>query len=372
MFDSGLALTPEIVKVSFGLEPAYQGLHCLFILNEAEQLSVVSEWVVRAVAAMSPERRRTHAIVMNASGGLGFGPASPADSPDFLAYLDKVAAQDPVALRDQGIDKLIHYLRETVLLESGERLPTREELLADLELCLAWWRRLEEHEHMDESTIVQVHALLNDPAELAALIVSHMRIMWYEVLASEWQRSLPILQEALAAHRKVDYSGLTALEAIKAVTGRDLSGKWDRKLDSIEHLVFIPTTYLGPYVSLFCDGTTGRVMFGARLPKGAPASGSALSYAELLTRLNALADETRLRMLGLLGQEGELCAQDIMTRLGLTQSSTSRHLRHLVAAGYLTERRQDVEKCYSLNPERLEDTARALVSSLVKKTLAHA
>jgi len=90
------------------------------------------------------------------------------------------------------------------------------------------------------------------------------------------------------------------------------------------------------------------------------AASSALSRSELLVRINGLADDTRLRILQLLVQEGELCAQDIITRLGVSQSSMSRHLSQLRATGYLTERRREVSKCYSLNTERIDDTLRAL------------
>ena len=49
-----------------------------------------------------------------------------------------------------------------------------------------------------------------------------------------------------------------------------------------------------------------------------------------------------------------------MVQLDLNQSAASRHLRQLSAAGYITERRRDVAKCYSLNRERINDTFRAL------------
>jgi ArsR family transcriptional regulator len=53
----------------------------------------------------------------------------------------------------------------------------------------------------------------------------------------------------------------------------------------------------------------------------------------------ALGDETRLRMLGLLVREGELCVCDFVEVLDITQSKASRHLRHLVNAGLLDDRR---------------------------------
>ena len=56
----------------------------------------------------------------------------------------------------------------------------------------------------------------------------------------------------------------------------------------------------------------------------------------------ALSAETRLSMLGLLLREGELCVCDFVEVLGVTQSKASRHLRYLVNAGLLQDRREAV------------------------------
>lgn len=62
----------------------------------------------------------------------------------------------------------------------------------------------------------------------------------------------------------------------------------------------------------------------------------------LASVFKALSDETRLAMLGLLLQEGELCVCDFVEVLGITQSKASRHLRYLVNAGLLDDRRAGV------------------------------
>ena len=56
----------------------------------------------------------------------------------------------------------------------------------------------------------------------------------------------------------------------------------------------------------------------------------------------ALSDETRLKMLGLLLERGELCVCDFVEVLQITQSKASRHLRHLVNAGLLDDRREAI------------------------------
>ncbi len=63
---------------------------------------------------------------------------------------------------------------------------------------------------------------------------------------------------------------------------------------------------------------------------------------ELALVFKALSDETRLQMLGLLLREGELCVCDFVEVLSVTQSKASRHLRYLVHAGLLQDRRAGI------------------------------
>lgn len=53
----------------------------------------------------------------------------------------------------------------------------------------------------------------------------------------------------------------------------------------------------------------------------------------------ALSDETRLRILFLLLELGELCVCDVETALSITQSKASRHLGLLKQAGLVDDRR---------------------------------
>lgn len=65
----------------------------------------------------------------------------------------------------------------------------------------------------------------------------------------------------------------------------------------------------------------------------------------------ALADESRLQMLWLLLQHGELCVCDLVEALGITQSKASRHLATLRHAGLVTDRREGTWSYYSLRPQ---------------------
>jgi ArsR family transcriptional regulator len=105
-------------------------------------------------------------------------------------------------------------------------------------------------------------------------------------------------------------------------------------------------------------------VFGARLPEGVTFSAPDLSRTELLVRLNALADNNRLRILKRISERGEQSSQEIIAHLQLSQPTVSRHLRQLTATGYLLERRCN-GKCYRLNPKRIQATLNALSTFLL-------
>lgn len=79
------------------------------------------------------------------------------------------------------------------------------------------------------------------------------------------------------------------------------------------------------------------------MPGGRPAiveaEPVALADSELLARLfRALGDATRLRVLELLLEEGELHQMELVRRLGATQNRVSEHMSCLVWCGFVQSR----------------------------------
>jgi ArsR family transcriptional regulator len=70
--------------------------------------------------------------------------------------------------------------------------------------------------------------------------------------------------------------------------------------------------------------------------------------ADTLFRL--LADATRLRVVMLLLQAGELCVCELTHALGVSQPKISRHLAHLREGGLLLPRRNGLWMYYRINP----------------------
>jgi len=85
---------------------------------------------------------------------------------------------------------------------------------------------------------------------------------------------------------------------------------------------------------------------------------------DLATRLKALADPARLRLLSLiLAAEGqEACTCDLTEPLGLSQPTISHHLKKLAEAGLITGDRRGVWTYYRVVPEALSSLAQILLS----------
>ncbi len=83
----------------------------------------------------------------------------------------------------------------------------------------------------------------------------------------------------------------------------------------------------------------------------------------------SLSEESRLRILLLLQEQGELCICDLMAALDLPQSTVSRHVAYLKNAGWLKDRRGGIWMYYSLL-DQLDNRHRSLLT-LVDDACSH-
>lgn len=70
-----------------------------------------------------------------------------------------------------------------------------------------------------------------------------------------------------------------------------------------------------------------------------------------MTPFTALSDSTRVRIIELLADAGELPAGKIAESFSMTRAGVSRHLRVLEDAGFLVVREQAQRRLYDLNPD---------------------
>jgi DNA-binding transcriptional ArsR family regulator len=345
-------------------------LQSLWLLIDAESKTGLSDWVIRTAAALTPEESKINRLIL-----IGFYyviiPAQNWSS--FPAYLDHLVTRDPIVLRDKMLETYAQILPRP---DNGER----QDMLAtspsvDWEMVLesadTYLDFLHKHfgtDYIDDELEARAYSYIVDPPAMQEMIVSHLQRMWERFLAAEWERIEPMLRDAVTAFQQIDLSGMSRLEAMQLITGQSSEAtKWISRLEKVEHVIFVPTAHIGPYLGAFSNSnrSTLWVFFGARIPKGVQFHAPDLSRAEIVVRLNALADDTRLRILKLISAEGEHSSQDIIQSLDVSQSAASRHLKQLSATGYLIERRCSGAKCYKLNPERIKDTLQAISTFLL-------
>jgi DNA-binding transcriptional ArsR family regulator len=360
--ESDFILGPQRSNISVAVEPVPNALNSLVMLNNVDELSGLGDWVVQTAASLSPERRHINELVFQ---GMFYAVQPDRRWPNFPAYINGLAALPADALRERLLVGSSRPHGETASVKQAAEAAELVAALESTDAYLAFLRRHFPPEAIDVALETETYNLILEPPKMQALIVDHMREMW-RLLAPEWERAKPMLQEAVNAFQNYDFTAQSPFEAAQLICGRDLQPWWEKLFTDSRQVFFVPSAHNGPYLSKAISEQYIWIIFGARLPDGARPGSSALNRSELLVRLGALTDDTRLQILSLLSQNEELCAQDIMNQLELSQSAASRHLRQLTAIGYLTERWRAGEKCYTLNRERVGDTFRALEQFLAR------
>jgi DNA-binding transcriptional ArsR family regulator len=352
---------PEVTTVAIRLDPVQTIINSMVLLVRSEELSGLNTWIYETAAAMTPEQKKEHDLVLI---GFHYTVLPTRLWKDFPSYLNHLENRDPIALRDQMLD----FYLECNFCKDDTQIPdaTRESLMEDVDFFLDYLRAKFGEENVVPEIETKAFELINAPEKMQKRIVSHLSFMWEKFYKAEWDRVKPMLEDAVMAFEEIDLSTMSRDEAAKYVTGREVDQEfWSKINQDAQHLVFVPSAHNGPYLGQFQYKNAQGVIFGARLPKDTEVHAPDLSRNEITVRLSALADDVRLHILKLIAEEGELRSQEIMERLDLSQSAASRHLKQLSATGYLVERRCSGAKCYTLNEERIQDTLRAVGAFLL-------
>lgn len=340
------------------LHPAFNQLKSLMLLNE-KNVSGLGEWVHRTRERMTLEELHRNRLVMC---GLYYAFSTVADMPSFGAYLDHLQSLPAESFQDRLLGMyLVASPRGCRIVEPvSPKRDQRAQILASAEGYLSFLREHFRDQDLDLDLEAQAYRYVIDPPAMKTLIVDHLRRMWEEHLAAEWARVRPMLSKTVEAFQAAVH-GMSREEAVRFVIGREFpTANWEEQVREAHRVIMAPNAHVGPYLGKSSTGHDLVIFFGARLPRGASDEVPDVSRTEILTRLDALADEHRLHILRMAAETGEVRASDIMTALDISQSAASRNLSQLTATGYLVERRKDGGKCYTLDPERIEDTLASL------------
>lgn len=364
-----LDLEKARVKSSLvSLEPALNAFGSMLLVAHAEDEPGIHEWVAKTRLQMSAEERFRHKLVI-----IGFHysvlPQTPGVS--FEAYLTQLEATPPSELRERLLTAYQGICLTEEAQKDREQPVDWEEVLSSAQNYVEFLRYRFGEEATDEEVETRAYEYVIDPAALKQLVTGHLRWFWRNYLQAEWTRVRPMLEESARAFNQIDYSDMTRPEMIEFITGKEFGSeakwesKWGKELLQTNNLIFIPSAHFGPYMRTIKVGDVFYMYFGAHLPEGSDVRVPELDRAEIVSRISALADDTRLQILQMIAENGEMRSQEIMEAINLSQPSVSRYLSQLTAAGYLQERRASGAKVYILNKERIEKTLKAVSAFLL-------
>ena len=358
-------------RFQVSLEPAFNIFSSLTLLIKAGNVSGFNEWVYRTLANMSDQLKWNHRLAFE---GLHYALVPDRSFPSFPDYIRHIAALDPLILRDKLFDTYLRIdYRQMDVCHCFKDTPDEmdpENVLGSADEYITFLEDRFGPGQADMELEKEAYKLVSNPPSMQKFAVAHLWRIWDEVMAEEWERVKPMLNGAVQAFQSLDLQGKSSLEAAKLVLDIDLENGQEKlrtKLENAQKITFIPSAHIGPYQNDFGLGGTKWLVFGVRLPSSVHTAPPELKRTEMLVRLNALADETRLKILQLIAAAGAMTSSEIMTHLDLSQSAASRHLMQLSATGYLTENRVQGAKQYSLNPQRIEETLQAISAFLLNK-----
>lgn len=209
------------------------------------------------------------------------------------------------------------------------------------------------------------------PDALAALVTHDLKPrlialfteFWIDHYAARWEEDRPRMEASVRFHNRQQYSpNFDSL--FVAATGRNMPDSIRDALPGVARAVFVPSCHIGPYFLFTIALPMIAISFNALTVD--PTSQSRPEVVGLFPPLKALADETRLQMLGVLSDGRERYAQEIITALNISQSAASRHLTLLEKSGLVAVRKEGAAKFYSLDPkqsQRLIDSLKRLLTS---------
>jgi DNA-binding MarR family transcriptional regulator len=321
------------------LDPPRSALISLAMLSADPQAIDVEDWVHATAAALTAEQRRRNRLVFE-----GFGAALlPTQAhPDLRTYLSALETMPAVQLRDQ----LLHGLAQDSAQAADARL-----LLSDMQAYNALLNRLSPGQPLDPELAQEAHRLLNDPPALQDLIVAHLYDMSESVLGAEWERQLARMAGFPPFLEQRPLPAGTAADTIRAFINRELPDAISAQLAGVRQVHFVLSPHIRLHAARFGSATAIWVFVLGHF-KALPLRAAPIKRGELLRPLTALADETRLHILELLAHHDELPTQEIIAQLDQSQPNVSRHLKQLIAAGFVEELRGDgAHKRYRLNAQ---------------------
>ena len=353
MLDIDLIQEKPALTTEFQVSLAADFISTMSLVIDAPSIEGLEQWIYTTHAALPEDIRTDMAVVLIAGtksivyytwlNELARSDPAHRDFSAFISWLNSHSASD----YEQLLEGFIGMLKEHCDTEGIAPSDAAGLVVA----CYG--------DMLDEPQIERLIQLYRNPAEFKAQLISVVTRFWEQFYRADFERCLSLMDRSVAYHQQKSYRA-DLVPTFVEVTGRRFPKGYE-EYRSVEHVIFVPSCHIGPYVMLSpCDDTGGTILihYNARSTSTSE-SREAANTQELFPPLKALADETRLQILALLNGR-ELYAQEIVDQLEISQSAVSRHLQLMVTGGVLDVRKEESMKYFSVN----EGTLAALADSL--------
>lgn len=357
-------INQQSVSTTVMLAPVYNALMSLSLLTANLANMAVEPWIIETAARLTPDQRQHNRLIFE---GLGSALIPDEPSANFQAYLDSLVVTSPETLRDRVLQGLTQSVSASVPL-------TISDLLADEQAFLHCVMHNQQRGSIDQDLYADAHRLLNDPAAMHALILTHLRTLWDTWLATEWQRHAKRLDGLLRMfEHKADLDEVhepevvSASQAIRAFIRQDLPDSVSSQLSGVKHINFVLSPHIRLHATQFTDNATLWIFVLGDF-WALPLRTEPVKRSEVLGQIRALSDETRLKILEILAAYEPLRAQEVIDQVDVSQPTVSRHLQQLRKAGIITEEREpDIGKLYRLDRSAIDKLYHTLTELLSPK-----
>lgn len=212
------------------------------------------------------------------------------------------------------------------------------------------------------ANIDEAAALLTSPDQLKRRTVALIEGFWVQLYGAEFERRQPELQRA--SRLALALAHPTVQVSFSELTGHRLPEEIEDCLARVERVLFCPSAHLGSFVqyihyppALILYFDSGSILRNRSLVSRPPRNDDmTLQPSDVLDGLRAMSDPSRMKIIDML-RDGELYAQEVVARLGISQSAVSRHLSTLESAHIITVRPANGMKYYAIDRDRLRALA---------------
>ncbi len=331
MFEILAQQSTATVQITVAVAPIQQTLVSMSLLTAQRWETPKEPWLTTTAAGLPPSLQQRHTLLATCAAAF----ATEQTSVSFPAFLATLAQEPPATLARR-------------LQDAADSCPTPAKSAP--------------------ANPASIDTLLADPAWLQQTLVQLLRKLWEEHFAAPWTQKQSMLDYIVAELNARDWPTTSVGALLRAFLRRPVPEWLASQVGGVDcgvdHVVFVPSPYLHFQAARQRESSTLWIFLWADFGVW-PMRTEPVQRTEVLGPLTALAEETRLQILELLAAHQPLAAQEIIARLDVSQSTVSRHLKQLVKAGFVHERRAGgANKFYQLQAERLGEVTHGLTQLL--------